>query len=68
MATTKSFTALPAMASVAAKQTAAAFNCHARGFEKVIWPLAAMLVNITAMVCFIAAIASPMWVQVSHFS
>ena len=60
----KSFTALPSVVSVYAEKTAVQMRCYSRGFEKVTWPVVAIVVDVLALVCLAVAAGTPMWVEV----
>ena len=60
----KSFTALPSVVSVYAEKTAVQMRCYSRGFEKVTWPIVAIVVDAVALVCLAVAAGTPMWVEV----
>ncbi len=56
------------MVSIMADKTVVALRCHTRGFEKVLWPILAIILTAGALICFAVAAGTPMWVQVSHVS
>lgn len=60
----KSLTALPSIVSVAAEKTVVALRCNTRGFEKVAYPILAIMAMTTALVLLAVAAGTPMWVQV----
>lgn len=60
----KSFTALPSVVSVFAEKTAVEMRCYSRGFEKIAWPIVAIVIDILALVCLVVAAGTPMWVEV----
>ena len=60
----KSFTALPSVVSVYAEKTAVQMRCYSRGFEKVTWPIVAIVIDAVALVCLAVAAGTPMWVEV----
>ena len=64
----KSLTALPSVVSIVAEKTVVALRCHTRGFEKVLWPILAIILTAGALICFAVAAGTPMWVQVSSVS
>jgi hypothetical protein len=60
----KSFTALPSVVSVYAEKTAVQMRCYSRGFEKVTWPIVAIVIDVIAVVSLAVAAGTPMWVEV----
>ena len=64
----KSFTALPSVVSVYAEKTAVQMRCYSRGFEKVTWPIVAIVIDALALVCLAVAAGTPMWVEVCMYS
>ncbi|XP_064388808.1 uncharacterized protein LOC135336864 [Halichondria panicea] len=61
----KSLTALPSVVSIVAEKTVVALRCHTRGFEKVLWPILAIILTAGALICFAVAAGTPMWVQIN---
>ena len=62
----KSFTALPSVVSVYAEKTAVQMRCYSRGFEKIAWPIVAMVIDAIAVVCLAVAAGTPNWVEVHN--
>ena len=60
----KSFTALPSVVSIYAEKTAVQMRCYSRGFEKITWPIVAMVIDALALVSLAVAAGMPMWVEV----
>lgn len=60
----KSFTALPSVVSVYAEKTAVQMRCYSRGFEKVTWPIVAIVIDVIAVVSLAVAAGTPNWVEV----
>ena len=61
----KSLTALPSVISVMAEKTVIAMKCHTRGFEKVIWPVIAIILTSLSLVCLAVAAGTSVWIEVS---
>ena len=60
----KSFTALPSVVSIYAEKTAVQMRCYSRGFEKITWPIVAIMIDALALVSLAVAAGTPMWVEV----
>ena len=60
----KSFTALPSVVSVAAERTYVALRCNKRGFEKVTWPVVAIVLTALSFALFAVAAGTEAWTTV----
>lgn len=60
----KSLTAVTSFVSVAAEKTVIAMRCNTRGFEKVTFPVLAIIAMAGALALLAVAAGTPVWVQV----
>lgn len=61
----KSFTALPSVVSVAAERTYVALRCNKRGFEKVTWPVVAIVLTALSFALFAVAAGTEAWTTIT---
>lgn len=60
----KSLTAVTSFVSVAAEKTVIAMRCNTRGFEKVTFPVLAIIAMAGTLALLAVAAGTPVWVQV----